>query len=162
MTDENVLNALRNVSFLDGFAQEHLEKLAESARLVEFPEGKTIFREGEPASRIYLIVAGEVSLEICAPGVGCRRVHTVRNGELLGWSPVLEQTRLTATARTLTATRAIELNGAQVLALCEHDPCFGYEFMRRTARALERRLDTTRMQLVDAFGAEMPTVNDNH
>jgi CRP-like cAMP-binding protein len=152
---------LRELRFLSGVSEEHLEQLAKTARYVDFPEGKVIFREGEPASHIFLIVRGNVSLEIAAPGVGCRRILTVSTGELLGWSPVLGQSRLTATARALADTRAIELSGRQLLTLCEHNPRFGYEFMRRAALALAKRLNATRMQLLDVFGNQMPMTTED-
>ena len=160
MNEKSILETLRNVGFLRGLAEEHLEKLAEVGKLVDFPEGKIIFREGEPSAQIFLIVVGKVSLEICAPGTGCKRVFMVSDGGLLGWSPVLEQSRLTATARTLTATQAIELNGRQIMALCQHNPHFGCEFMRRTALALAKRLDATREQLLNSFGTQNASVGE--
>jgi len=36
---------------------------------------------------MYLVVNGNVSVEICAPGIGCRRIMTVGNGELLAGRP---------------------------------------------------------------------------
>jgi CRP/FNR family transcriptional regulator, cyclic AMP receptor protein len=80
----------------------------------------------------------------------------VGEGELLGWSPVLEQSQLTATARALAATTAVEINASQILTVCEHDPRFGFELMRRAARALAKRLNATRLQLVDVYGNQMP------
>jgi len=151
-----VLSALRGIYALDGMQQPHLQQLAGIAEEVNFPAGTLIFHEGDPATHVYLIVAGSISLEICAPGVGCRRILTVGDGELLGWSPVLEQARLTATARTQAATRAVKINGPRLLALCEQDPRFGYEFMRRAALALAKRLSATRLQLLNVYGSEMP------
>ena len=161
MNEPSIVETLRDLGFLSDVAEEHLQRLAESAKVVDFPTDTTIFREGEPASQIFLIVHGNVSLEICAPGVGCRRILTVSDGELLSWSPVLEQTRLTATARVLVPTRAIEFSGRQVLALCEHNPRFGYEFMRCAALALAKRLTATRMQLLDVFGSESPVTEED-
>ena len=123
-------------------------------------EGKVVFREGEPASQIFLVVSGSVSLEIYAPGVGSKRILTIGPGDLLGWTPILEQTRASATARALSATRAIAINGGQILTLCVHNPSFGYEFMRQVALELAKRLSATRMQLIDVFGTDMPTVED--
>lgn len=160
MEKQDLLEALRNVSFLHGIADEHLVKLAQVARLVRQEEGKVIFREGEPASNIFLIVDGTVSLEICSPGLGCRRVLTAGAGELLGWSPVLEQVRLTSTARAITPVTLIEINGGQIIAMCEHDSRFGYTFMRRSALALAKRLNATRLQLLDVFGEQMPAAHD--
>ena len=87
MSENAVLEVLRGVHFLEGVAEEHLERLAELAEVVEFDEGILIFREGDPASTIYLIVKGNVSLEICAPGIGCRRIFTAGAGDLLGRRP---------------------------------------------------------------------------
>jgi CRP-like cAMP-binding protein len=148
----------REIGFLQGVSQDHLERLAEVSQFVEFPEAKVIFRQGEPAAHIFVIVSGKVSLELCAPGVGCRRILTVGEGELLGWSPVLEQTQLTATARTMTPVTAIELNSGQIITMCEHDSRFGYVIMRRVAFSLAKRLNATRMQLLDVFGTAMPDV----
>ncbi len=160
MTDngENLVDVLREVAFLGGIDEEYLGQIAAVARKVEFPEGKVIFREGEPATDIFLITRGTVSLEICAPGFGCRRIMTVGQGELLSWSPVLEQTRLTATARVLSPTTAVQISGNQIVALCEHNPRFGYEFMRRAALALAKRLSALSMQLMDVYGTQLPSV----
>ena len=154
MTGKNLVDVLRSIEFLDGIADEHLEKLASVAEMVEYEEGKQIFREGEPAEQVYLLTSGSVSLEVCAPGIGCRRILTVDQGEMLGWSPVLQQPRLTATARTLAPTQAVRISANQILTLCEHNPRFGYEFMRRVALALAKRLKAARLQLLDVYGAE--------
>ncbi|MFV1964946.1 MAG: Crp/Fnr family transcriptional regulator [Pirellulaceae bacterium] len=160
MNDQSVVETLRDVGFLRGIADEYLEQFANIAVREEFPDGKVIFREGEPASNIYLIVSGNVSLEISAAGIGSRRILTVGEGELLGWSPILEQTCLAATARALTPTQVVKISGQQVLTMCEHNPRFGYEVMRRVALALAKRLSATRMQLIDIYGNQMPDVDD--
>lgn len=159
MNEQDLVKRFREIGFLQGVAEEHLKQLAAVAQFVELPEAKVIFRQGEPASHIFVVVSGKVSLELCAPSIGCRRILTVGEGELLGWSPVLEQT-LTATARTMTPVEAIEINSAQIVTMCEHDSRFGYFIMRHVALSLAKRLDATRMQLFDAFASEMPTVSD--
>jgi CRP-like cAMP-binding protein len=160
MNVEVLQKALRDSGFLTDAPEEHLVRLAEIAKPVEFESGQVIFREGDVAVDVYIILAGSVSLEICAPGVGCRRIVTLDGGDLLGWSPLLEQMRLTATARAITPTKAVALSGHQVLALCEHDPKLGYDFMRRAALAMGRRLTATRMQLLDVFGTQMQEVKE--
>lgn len=156
MTDEQLVDQLRQLRFLCDIDEEYLKQIAAVAKVVEFPVGKVIFREGEPLAHFYVLLCGSVSLEICAPGRGCRRIHTVTDGDLLGISPVLEQTRVTATARVLTPTTAVQLNAGQILTMCEHNPRFGYEFMRRVALATSIRLSATRLQLMDVFGTEPP------
>lgn len=147
--NKEMLKTLRDVTFLRGFATKQLRALAEMAEMLDLPEGKTIFHQGEPALHVFFIEAGNVSLKICVPARGCTCIHTVRDGELFGFSAVVGEMRRTATARTLTATRAIQLRGDKVLKLCEQDPDFGYEFMRRAALTVAQRLNGTRLQLLD-------------
>lgn len=158
--NQDVAATLRSLRLLEAFPEELLEPLAAIASVETYPAGAVIFRQGDPARTSYLVVEGNVALEICAPGVGCKRILTVAAGELLGWSPVLAQEQLTATARTLTPTRVVAVDGRQVLALCEHNPRFGYEFMKRAALALARRLSATRLQLLDVYGPEMASTPD--
>ena len=74
----------------------------------------------------------------------------------MAWSAMLGQAQLTATARALADTRAIEVNAGQLLAICEHNARFGYELMVRAAGVLSKRLNATRLQLVDVYGSQMP------
>lgn len=164
---ENVLpEQLRQFRFLQEIDDEDLSHLAAIARLVEFPAGKVLYREGQTLSNIYLILSGSASIEICAAGIGCRRIMTVSAGDLLGISPAVGQSLSTGTIRALASTKAIELNASQVLTLCEHNPRFGYQFMRQVAVAISQRLNATRLQLLDVFGGEQQTAseenNDSH
>lgn len=156
-----VAEALRRMPLLDELPEASVERLAEHSCIVEFPPGSVIFRQGEPASTMHLVLEGEVALEICAPGIGCRRILTVSPGELLGWSPALGESQLTATARALTSTRTVAVNGERIRDACETDPRFGYEFMKRVAVALARRLNATRLQLLNVYGGQMPPVTDD-
>ena len=158
MTDTAIMDALRGVEFFHDIEDEHLERLAEIAQQVDFPAHSEIFHEHELAKNVYVIIRGKVSLVICTPKVGCRKLMEVNDGELFGWSPLIGRARLTDTARTLTPTTAVALDGAQVLALCADDTEFGFEFMLRTAKALAQRLSATRLQLLEMSGVHLPKV----
>ena len=71
-------------------------------------------------------------------------------GDLVGWTPVLGQRTMTATARALTRCRLAVLDVKQVLTVCEHDPQFGMAFMRQVALVLASRLYSTRRCLAIA------------
>ncbi len=156
MSKQLVVDSLRTVHFLHDIADEFLEQIAEMSELVSIESGQTLFREGQPPEYVYLVVSGSVSMEICAAGVGCKSILTVGAGEILGWSTLLEQSQLTATARAVEATRVVRIPGGLLVNLCRRNPKFGYEVMRRTALALAKRLTATRLQLLDVYGSEMP------
>jgi CRP-like cAMP-binding protein len=67
---------------------------------------------------------------------------------------------MTATARVLEPTTLLLIDAKQLAALCEHNPRFGYEFMRRTALVLSQRLSATRLQLLDIYHHELPVHPD--
>ena len=161
MIKDSLIETLRQVRFLQGLGPMHLEQIGQIARLRDLDEDHLIFRQGDPAQYIYLVVSGNVSLEMCAAGTGCQQILTLGPGELLGWSSVLEQIAYTARARAVDRTRLVEINVAQLLTICDRDPQFGYEIMRQVALALAKRLSATRMQLLDVYGPNLPVVPDS-
>ena len=156
MSLQEIVESLRACGFLRDLSEEDLLRFAELARPIEFATDELILREGDIAKDVFVILSGSVAVEICTPGIGCRRIMTLSNGDLLSWSSVLDHARLTATVRAITRTTAVVVNGRQLLTLCEHDPAFGYAFMRRVAQAMGNRLTAARMQLLDVFGEQMP------
>lgn len=149
---------LRAASFFRGFSDEHLEKLAAISHEKSYNAHHAIFRENDPAKDVYFIVQGRVSLAICTPTLGCRRLMEAGAGEIIAWSPMLGRARLTDTATTSTPTEVIVFDGAALQKLCDEDHDLGYQFMRQTARVLAERLGATRAQLLNACGVELPEV----
>lgn len=156
MLDASLLETLREIRFLEDLEEQHLEEIARLASVCQFDEGQTVFREGEAVKHLYLVVLGNISLECCAAGVGCKRILTVGPGEMLGWSALADRARATVTARSLTEVQLVTVDGPQLLKLCEHNPRFGFVFMRHAVQALSIRLNATHIQLVDVYGSSMP------
>lgn len=151
---------LENVTFLRHLAPAQLQKLTLLAQLQEFQPDDLIFSEGEHNLHIYLVLEGEVSLEIRVPRFGGIEVLTVGPGELLGWSPVLGGRPMTATARASARCRVAAFPAAQILALAEQDPRFGLEFFRGTSAALAERLQATRLQIHHAGRSKFHTLRE--
>jgi CRP-like cAMP-binding protein len=156
MADKGLLEELQNSAFFRDIGEEHLRKLVKICREVEFPAQTTIFEEYELAKDVYVIVSGELSLAICEPSDFCRQIAVVRRGDLMGWSPLVGRTRLYDTARTMTPVKALAFDGKELMDFCGANPTFGFEFMRRTARALAERLSGTRLQLLEMSGVHLP------
>jgi CRP/FNR family transcriptional regulator, cyclic AMP receptor protein len=141
------LEELEGVSLMQQFKPAYAKQIASLARLLEFQADETIFAEGEPQLLVYLVLKGDVALEIKVPDAEGIQVHRVGPGELLGWSPLLGRRAMTATARALTRCRLAALDATQVLAAGERDPKFGMAFFQCLAGALAERLHATRVQL---------------
>lgn len=156
MNREAMIEALRDVRFLHDLDNEHLMQIANVTRMRDVPAGEVLFREGDVPHDVFLVVSGSVALDIHTHSGSSRRIMAVGPGEILGWSALLEQTQMTATATTMVPSKVAEINTRELLAICKHNPRFGYELLRRTSLALAARLSATRLQLLDTFGTQMP------
>ena len=72
--------------FLKGISPVHLKVLAALAMHSRFEAGESIFREGDPANRFYLIQQGKVALESGVGDRGTILIQTIGAGDVLGWS----------------------------------------------------------------------------
>ena len=135
-----------------GLAPEHLELIAGCARNTAFDAGATILREGAPADTFYVLRRGAVALEIAVPGGGELVIETLGPGDTLGWSWLFEPYRWHFDVRATEPVGAVAFDGACLRGKCEQDHDLGYELMRRFAGSLLRRLQSTRVQLLDVYG----------
>lgn len=149
---EAVIQALRSSSFLQGLNAGHLEKVAAVTEPVSWVVDQTVFREGEPDDRIYLITEGLVALEIAVPNRGRMNILTVGPDEILGWSTMIPTVkRRTASARALQSTRALAIDALKLCAICENDHDLGYFVFRAVADVIASRLKATRIQVLDIY-----------
>lgn len=135
--------------FFHGMKPQHLAILHKGAKETRYRAGDTLFNEGEPASRFFLIRQGSVVLEVHEPADGTVVVQTVREGDVVGWSWLFPPFTWHLRARALEPTKVIVLDGAHLLAMAEEHHEFGYELMKRVAQVVIQRLQATRRQLLD-------------
>ena len=137
--------------FFAGMDAEYRALIAGCARNAVFGDGSFLFREGEPAQTFYLVREGAVALEITAPG-GVLTVQTVGTGEVAGFSWLFGPHRWQFDGRAVGRVHAVELDGVCLRAKCDADPRLGYDLMQRFAGLATRRLQATRLQLMDVYG----------
>jgi len=140
-------------SFFRGLPRQYLELVAGCATNVRFDAGSFIAREGEDADYFYLIRHGKVALELFVPTKGTHTVETLGPGDILGWSWLVPPYRWRFDARATELTRAIALDGKCLRGKCESDHDLGYHLLKRFTFILSQRLEGTRLQLMDIFGA---------
>ena len=140
--------AITENAFFHGMKPGHLAVLTEGAKAVRFQAGDVLFREGEPASRFFLIESGKIVLEVHEPGNGTVMVQTLGPGEVVGWSWLFSPFVWHLQARAVEPTEVVVLNGAHLLIAAERNHEFGYELMKRVAQVVIHRLQATRKQLL--------------
>jgi CRP-like cAMP-binding protein len=115
-----------------------------------FQPGELIFREGDHSSLFYLLVSGNVALEVVSPGRPVR-MATLVAGEVLGWSSLTGDTGKQFQARALEEVRALAFDGTRLRHACEADFAFGFALMRAIVAVMADRLHTIRVQFLDAY-----------
>jgi CRP-like cAMP-binding protein len=136
--------------FAKSFWPDHIARLATMASEVLFAPGEVIFREGDPSSLFYLIVSGNVALEVATPGHPVR-VLTLYAGDVLGWSSVTGETVKQFEARALEPVRALAFDGVRLRHACEEDYALGFAFMRAIVQVLSGRIHAVRNQLSEVY-----------
>jgi CRP/FNR family transcriptional regulator, cyclic AMP receptor protein len=143
---------LREHPFLKGLEPEYVALLAGCAANVRFREGSFMFREGEAAGQCFLIREGKMALEIAAPGRGSIIVQTLGAGDVTGFSWLLEPHLWEFDGRVVEPVRALALDGTCLRGKCADDPRLGFELTQLFARLAIRRLQATRLRLLDVYG----------
>jgi CRP/FNR family transcriptional regulator, cyclic AMP receptor protein len=150
MENQTVTDLLREHPLVSRFWPEHVDRLAAMAAEVRFALGEAIFHEGDHSSLLYLLISGNVALEVELPGRPLR-VSTLYAGEILGWSSVTGDNGKQFQARALEEVHALAFDGARLRHACEEDYAFGFMFMREILAVTSGRLHAIRAQLLDAY-----------
>jgi CRP-like cAMP-binding protein len=140
-------------AFFAGLDESFRTLVTGCAKNIRFEEGQYLFHEADPADEFYLIRHGEVALELSAPGRSPVTFQTLGPGEIVGVSWLVPPYRWTYDARALSLVRAIAIDGACLRGKCEADHDLGYEMMKRFTPILIRRLQATRLQILDVYGS---------
>lgn len=133
-----------------------LEQLAEWAELRTFPEGATLFREGSEAIELGVVVSGRVALRLLVPERGPVTILTVEPGDLYNWSALVSPHRSTSTAIALEPVEAVVLPATRLRAELSADAALAATVYPRVLRAVARRLEATRTQLLDLYSRDEP------
>lgn len=145
-------SAVARHPFLKGMSAPMLKTLADAAMNTRFEAGETIFNEGDPANRFYLIEEGEVVLEARAPKGAATQIQTLGAGDVLGWSWLFPPYFWNFTARAAAPTSAIFIYGSRLREKCDEDHDLGYELMKRMSAIMLQRLQSARRRLTAAAG----------
>ena len=128
-----------------------LAQLSATARAVRFDARERVFSEGEQAEGCWLIHNGRVALDVFIPRRGLVVVQTLGPGDVLGWSWLVPPYRWHFGATATAPTTATVLDTAELRALADADPGFGYALSRTLFEIMLHRLQATRARLLDLY-----------
>lgn len=136
---------------LPQFSPRIAEKVLALGIVRDFKEGEFVFHAGDPALNLYIVIKGEVALEIHVPPKGTTTLTTVEDGDWFSWSAVLEPRIETASARAVRPTQALAIRGGALMDASVEDPELGFQLCRALAQVISMRLTETRLQMLDMY-----------
>ena len=148
---------LRRYPFFGTLSPSQLQAVADLSEEVALKKGSTIFEEGHPADKLYILLRGSVdfyskSEEEFHPKTRKEfSVGEVNPGEPFAVSALLEPYILNATARASQDCQVIKIDALALRNMFDLDQAFAYRMMTQTAKALMERLSSVRVQLAAAW-----------
>lgn len=121
--------------------------LAEKLYAIRVRENEVIFREGEPAERMFLIDQGRVKLTIASPSGQELLIAVLGRGSIFGELAVIDRGPRAMNARAMEDSHICALPGDVFWNMLENRPAFARRLLELMARRL-RRADQTSQDLV--------------
>ena len=150
-------NQLKEFAFFDGFSDDQLAKVASVAKEETYEAGTQMYKSGDPARSLYMVMEGKILL-VMEGNLGLQRppmqvtVDVVTKGDSSGWSAVVEPYIFTLGALCIDRTRVIAIDGPELRKLMEEDCPLSFRIMKATAKVISNRLTHTRIILVGERG----------
>lgn len=150
-SQSDVLELMRAMPALADTDDRVLQQLAAIARVVIVPAGTLLFSEGDTHTDIYFVASGTISLDMVTAHCGKQQILTIGDGDLVAWSSLFGDGRMTASAVATEESQLIAFDTSQLRSMCNADHDFGFSMVTCAAKLICRRLLATRLQLLDLF-----------
>lgn len=139
----NAPELLRAAAIFRDLEPDELREVASICRQEAFRSGEYIFREGEPGSRLYLIVEGEVRISRQIPGSGEEALAVLKPGSLFGEMSVFDRHERSTDAISNGGTTCLTISRADFEMLLDLQRDLAYKVLWATVRLLSGRLRST-------------------
>jgi CRP/FNR family transcriptional regulator, cyclic AMP receptor protein len=125
------VDELRALPLFESLSEDGLERLVSASAEIECEPGRVLALPGDPGSGMYVVLEGEVSVEIRGG------FHAeLGPGNFFGEVALLVPSGRVARVRAATKARCLSISRADALALLETEPSLAMKMLREIARRL--------------------------
>lgn len=143
---------LARAGIFQGVEPSAVTALTKQLQPVDFPRGHTVFAEGEPGDRLYIIVSGKVKIGRRSPD-GRENLLTIMGpSDMFGVLSIFDPGPRTATATAITTVCLATMDRDALASWIGDRP----EITERLLQVLARRLRRTNDHLTDLIFTDVP------
>lgn len=131
-------------------SKEALHEINSLGKTLKVEKGNFVFREGEKADNLYLLISGSIALRVNLTSQPDSVTVSFINSphQTLGWSGVVAPNHYTASAYCEEDSELLVLPSAGFLQILEKHPEAGYKVMLRITEVISDRLRNSRQALL--------------
>jgi CRP/FNR family cyclic AMP-dependent transcriptional regulator len=134
---------LRRIQLFSKVEPAKLKLLAFTSERAVFQAEEVLFHQGDVADAAYIIVAGEVAVDVESPGGGRTRLTRLGKDEIVGEIGILADVPRTATITATAPTTTLKITKDLFFRMVSDFPTMAIEVMR----VLAHRVETTNAAL---------------
>ena len=133
---------LRSATFFEELSDEMVERLAAIAELKQYPVGTYLNENKKTAHYFYIILEGDISLQVESLTGKTVRLETITPGGAIGFSSLIdmENKRYLSDAKVLATAKVVRFDANALTMLFYQDFELGYLMMKKIALIAKRRL----------------------
>ena len=136
---------LRRTELFGTLSESQLNILLSHSSVEALDEGKTIFRQGDEANHLYVLIEGMVDLSVkTGEKLDLLTSKVEKEGAAFGIPSLIEPFRYNMTATCSKPSKVLIIDAGRVKNDMEKDPKMGMEIMRKLASIYFNRLSEMR------------------
>ena len=141
---------LRRFPLFASLEDDVLKQFAIAGEFCQKRKNLWLFREGNRADSLYLILEGEIMILVPLGSKVIQHVgiSKLSEGEIFGWSALVEPYQYQLGAKTDSSCTLAKFNGVKLCEIMTHNPYVGYIMMSRITQVIGERLINLRTQFV--------------
>jgi CRP-like cAMP-binding protein len=141
--------ALRDIGLFGALSDDVLEHLTKTLKTMRSAPGDTIFKEGDAAREMYVVLDGEIEVIKKSRRGRDMRVAILGPADCFGEMSIIDMQHRSASVRALAPSRLLRITTEDMDALYRHDLKSYTLIVLNIARDLSRRLRVTDSILAD-------------
>ncbi|MCH7874651.1 MAG: cyclic nucleotide-binding domain-containing protein [Gemmatimonadetes bacterium] len=137
------LELIKESAIFADLTDDELSHITEICEEQKFKSGATLFKEGEPGNRLYIIADGEVRISRDIPGSGEEALTVLKKGACFGEMSVFDRSERSTDAIANKDCTLITITRSDFEIMLDFNRDIAYKILWSVVRMLSQRLRVT-------------------